>query len=603
MSEFSLVSDSTAIADLSNDVLADAPVIESAAVASSLAPAPVSTPANSADSSSAMPINAAFAALGLDPLVQAGLSKAGITVPSPVQAQAIPRLLAGKDLIASAPTGTGKTAAFLLPALHRLLTPSDRKAAGPRILVLTPTRELAQQVAQAAQTFSSAMRRCKTVCITGGESYHVQNRYLSAPYDILVATPGRLMDQMNNGRIDFSRLDVLVLDEADRMLDMGFADDVLHIAQALPRQRQTVCFTATLSPSVKQLTDQLLRSPEWLEVAQQTTRHASIDQKVVFVDGGEHKRTLLRHWLVAADLDQAIVFMSTKRDVEQLADELEDAGLPAVALHGDLMQRQRTRTLNRLRRGECKILVATDVAARGLDVSTVSHVFNFDLPRFAEDYVHRIGRTGRAGATGTAISFVGRQDVPLLKRIERFIGFKVQVTQVEGMEARFKPSDKPMGERRPSAEHNGRRPSTRSHTGNGGGGGYGGGRGRSFETAGAAGRGSWGARDGASSAPSAPRERSFSSDRSATPRSSFGRDAAPRSGGYASRDRDSQPRSFGSSARDGAPRSERGYGAASTPAHAPRGQARSGSPSGNAPSRPSFAGERGGVRRERGGRY
>jgi superfamily II DNA/RNA helicase len=387
-----------------------------------------------------------FADLGIVAPFDLTLSRMGITAPTPVQARAIPPLLEGKDLIASAPTGTGKTAAFLLPALSKFARTEGRRGRGPRLLVLTPTRELAQQVAKASQAFSRGMQRTSTVCVTGGESYQLQNRLLAAPHEVLVATPGRLMDQMNNGRIDFSRVEVLVLDEADRMLDMGFSDDVLTIAQALPRERQTVCFSATLSRAVRDLAGRLLRDPQWMEVEAAQNEEATIDQHVLYVDSFDHRHRLLEACLADQGLGQAIVFTATKAHAEELAGQLDEAGHAADALHGDLNQRQRTRALNRLRRGECRVLVATDVAARGIDVSTVTHVINFSLPKFAEDYVHRIGRTGRAGASGQALSFVGREDVFTLRKIEHFIGRKVQVSAIEGLEARFiplerKPSD------------------------------------------------------------------------------------------------------------------------------------------------------------------
>jgi superfamily II DNA/RNA helicase len=396
-----------------------------------------------------------FTTLGLDPAFEPMLATLGITTPSPVQVQAIPILLAGRDLIATAPTGTGKTAAFLLPAMQRMLASatSPLRLAGPRILVLTPTRELAQQVGKAAIDFGRALPRCRTVCITGGESYITQNKALAGAYDILVATPGRLMDQMNSGRIVLSNLEVLVLDEADRMLDMGFADDVMAIAKKLRRERQTVCFTATLSDDVQRLSRQLQNDPQTIAVTKPAAERVQIDQHVFYVDDFSHKRRLLDYWLADAAINQALVFTATKRDAEELAAALEADGHATVALHGDLPQKHRTRMMNVMRRGQARILVATDVAARGLDVPAITHVFNFDLPKFAEDYVHRIGRTGRAGASGTAISFVNRNDMPALQKIERFIGHKVCVSTVAGMEARFKPGSakparpggKPMG--------------------------------------------------------------------------------------------------------------------------------------------------------------
>ncbi|MCL2655935.1 MAG: DEAD/DEAH box helicase [Betaproteobacteria bacterium] len=386
-----------------------------------------------------------FAAFGLGRTIEQNLEQLGIKEPTPVQLEAIPLLMSGEDLIASAPTGTGKTAAFLLPALERLQSPAPVRGNGPRVLVLTPTRELAQQVAKAAKDFSQRMPKLKTVCITGGESYFHQNRALTGPHEILVATPGRLMDQMRSGRIDFSRLQVLVLDEADRMLDMGFSDDVMAIAAQLPKERQTVCFTATMSHSVLRMSAQLQRTPKAIEVKAPVAHTEAIEQHVIYVDNFGHKRRLLSHWLNEEADGQIVIFTATKRDAESLAEALDGEGHATVALHGDLEQRQRTRMLNRLRRGEARVLVATDVAARGIDVAGITHVFNFDLPRFAEDYVHRIGRTGRAGATGVAVSFVGRDDIGVLRRIERFIGRPVKVTAVAGMEAGFKP-----GEQRPN---------------------------------------------------------------------------------------------------------------------------------------------------------
>ncbi|MCG9053992.1 DEAD/DEAH box helicase [Laribacter hongkongensis] len=387
----------------------------------------------------------AFAALGLDARLVHALEQHNITTPTPVQAEALPLLLSGRDLMASAQTGTGKTAAFLLPALSRLLVEPVARSRGPRVLVLAPTRELVQQVAKAAQEFSTKIPRVNVASVIGGTSFRTQNQMLTRPIEVMVATPGRLMDQMRSGRIDFSRLEMLVLDEADRMLDMGFSEDVMEIASQLPKARQTAFFTATMTRRVLDFADELLTEPAKIEIAAQTAKHENIEQQAIFVDDIDHKRRLVRHILSQPDVKQAIVFVATKRDCDTLADELIVDGIRADALHGDMQQRDRTRTLTRLRSGQTEVLVATDVAARGIDVAGISHVINFDLPRFAEDYVHRVGRTGRAGATGTAVSLVGRQDAFPLKKIERFTGQKLIVTEIEGMIARFKPQERREG--------------------------------------------------------------------------------------------------------------------------------------------------------------
>lgn len=374
-----------------------------------------------------------FASLGLNPLILSAVEESGYTVPSPIQAEAIPEVMAGHDLMASAQTGTGKTAAFILPALNRIAEPAAVRSKGPRVLVLTPTRELAQQVSDAAAKYGKHMR-LKVVSILGGMPYPLQNKLLSSPVDILVATPGRLIDHIERGRIDFSRLEMLVLDEADRMLDMGFIDDVERIAAATPATRQTLLFSATLDGVIGNLAKRLLKNPKRISVAATQARHENIEQRLMYVDDMAHKGRLLDHLLRDSDLNQALVFTATKRDADALADKLLSQGHSAAALHGDMNQRERNRTLVSLRRGQVRILVATDVAARGIDVPGISHVINFDLPKAAEDYVHRIGRTGRALSTGTAITFITREDYSELRRLERIVGKHLHCGKLPGFD-------------------------------------------------------------------------------------------------------------------------------------------------------------------------
>ena len=381
-----------------------------------------------------------FENLNLHPDILRAIVDSGYTTPTPIQKQAIPELLAGHDVMASAQTGTGKTAAFMLPSLHRLATPSKINCRGPRILVLTPTRELALQVSEAASKYGKYINRIKVVSILGGMPYPLQNKLLSQPVDILVATPGRLIDHIQRGRIDFSRLEMLVLDEADRMLDMGFIDDVEKIARAIPNSHQTLLFSATLDSSITRVANRLLKSPKRIKIAAQQTKMDNIEQRLHYVDDMSHKKKLLEYLLSDADLKQAIVFTATKRDADTLADNLSAQGHVASALHGDMNQRERNRTLTKLRNGRLRILVATDVAARGIDVAGITHVVNFDLPKFAEDYVHRIGRTGRAGASGIAVSFASTsKDGPHLKKIERFTGHRITSHVIPGLEPRNKP--------------------------------------------------------------------------------------------------------------------------------------------------------------------
>ncbi len=374
-----------------------------------------------------------FDQLELHPSILRAVAAAGYLQATPVQAQAIPMILAGKDLLASAQTGTGKTAAFTLPALNLLATPHPLKSRGPRILVLTPTRELAAQVNEAARKYGKFIK-ARTVSIVGGMPYPLQNKLLSQPLDILVATPGRLLDHMERGRIDMSRLQMLILDEADRMLDMGFMPDVERICAALPSERQTLLFSATLDSNIKRIASEILHQPQTIEVTPQTQKHENIEQRLHLVDDMHHKNRLLEHLLISPEVNQAIVFTSTKRHADLLAEDLYAAGHKTAALHGDMTQGARNRTLTKLRHGDVKVLVATDVAARGIDVHGITHVINYDLPKFAEDYVHRIGRTGRAGNTGVAVSFASGAERHQIRKIEQYTGQRLEFSVIAGLE-------------------------------------------------------------------------------------------------------------------------------------------------------------------------
>ena len=392
-----------------------------------------------------------FEDFNLHPLIIKAIQESGYTTPTPIQKQAIPELISGVDIIASAQTGTGKTAAFMLPALHHLAEPAKIRSHGPRVLVLTPTRELAEQISNAAKKYGKFLPRIKVISILGGMPYPLQNKLLSQPVDILVATPGRLIDHIQRGRIDFSRLQMLILDEADRMLDMGFIADVEQIASATPKDKQTVLFSATLDAAIDKVATRLLKSPKRIQVASQKARLDNIEQRLHYVDDLSHKNKLLDHVLQDETLKQAIVFTATKRDADLLADNLYARGHTAAALHGDMNQRERNRTLTRLRKGGLRVLVATDVAARGIDISDITHVINFDLPKFAEDYVLRIGRTGRAGAAGIAVSFASNKDSVHLKRIERYTGQSIASHTVPGLEPRFKPTQRNSGFKKTAA--------------------------------------------------------------------------------------------------------------------------------------------------------
>jgi len=374
-----------------------------------------------------------FVKLQLTPSLLKAVAACGYSTPTPVQEQAIPIALAGHDLIATAQTGTGKTAAFVLPALQLLSKPPRNNSRGPRVLVLTPTRELANQVTDAVRNYGKFMR-VRSGAILGGMPYREQLQLLSQPVDLIVATPGRLIDHLERGRMNLSRLELLVLDEADRMLDMGFSEDVDKIAALTPGDRQTMMFTATMDDATAKLAKRLLREPVRIEIAGKKMTLDQIEQRLHVADNLQHKHRMLQRLIADIDLTRAIIFSATKHDADVIAQELASQGHSAAALHGDMTQGARNRTITAMRRGKVRLLVATDVAARGLDVSGISHVINFDLPKCAEDYVHRIGRTGRAGASGIAVSFASLNDLAYLQRIERFIGQSLPQHILPGLE-------------------------------------------------------------------------------------------------------------------------------------------------------------------------
>ncbi|MDH5423456.1 MAG: DEAD/DEAH box helicase [Gammaproteobacteria bacterium] len=379
-----------------------------------------------------------FESFELDPSILRAIDDCGFETPSEIQAKAIPFAMDGRDLMASAPTGTGKTAAFVLPALHKLIlgnrNPAERAGnRTPRVLVLTPTRELANQIAKNTTDFSKHARLYSTLLV-GGVPYPAQIKSLKRGVDMIIATPGRLIDHMKSDRIDFSAVELLILDEADRMLDMGFLDDVKKIAAATPENRQTLLFSATLEGEIQKVAQQLLKNPEKIQVAGVKEKHDSITQYIHQADDFRHKMNLLRSALDSEELDQAIIFTATKKGADDMASRMREDGHNVAALHGDLRMSQRLRVVERMQKRNLKFLVATDVAARGLDVKGITHVINFDLPMAAEDYIHRIGRTGRGGNTGTAISLVGPNDWEVLNRIEKLTGQPVERRVVDGME-------------------------------------------------------------------------------------------------------------------------------------------------------------------------
>ncbi len=361
-----------------------------------------------------------------EPLLRA-VKEEGYTTPTPIQTQAIPPALEGRDVLGCAQTGTGKTAAFALPILQRLSAGNPPPANGRpiRALILTPTRELASQIAESFQAYGRFTKLSWAV-IFGGVGQNAQEQALRRGVDVLVATPGRLLDLMSQGLVSYKALEVFVLDEADRMLDMGFIHDVKRVIAALPQKRQTLFFSATMPPEIQALSKSLLKDPARVEVVPQSTTAEKVEQRLYFVER-EQKRHLLVHLLGDQTIRRALVFTRTKHGANRVTRQLEAARITAAAIHGNKSQNARERALDDFKDGSCRVLVATDIAARGIDIEGITHVINFDLPNIPESYVHRIGRTGRAGATGTALSFCDTEERAFLKDIERTIRLRVPV--------------------------------------------------------------------------------------------------------------------------------------------------------------------------------
>ena len=375
-----------------------------------------------------------FASLGLAGPILKALVHEDYTIPTPIQAQAIPHVMAGRDVLGIAQTGTGKTAAFALPILHRLLAnPRQPPRRGCRVLVLSPTRELASQIAESFRTYGR-QTGLRTALMYGGVPKLRQVKAVGAGIDIVVATPGRLLDHMQDGAIQLNGVEVLVLDEADHMLDLGFIVPIRKIVQSIPPARQTLFFSATMPKEIASLAGQMLRDPVQVSVTPVATTVERVEQRVIFVETAR-KRAMLANMLRNSKMSRVLVFTRTKHGADRVTQHLEAVGQTAAAIHGDKSQPQRERALAAFKSGRISVLVATDVAARGIDVEGVTHVVNFDLPNVPEAYVHRIGRTARAGQGGMAISFCDSSERPHLRGIEKLIRTRLQVEEPEGLAA------------------------------------------------------------------------------------------------------------------------------------------------------------------------
>jgi ATP-dependent RNA helicase RhlE len=398
-----------------------------------------------------------FESLGLRAELLRAASEKGYSTPTPIQSQAIPLILEGRDIMGSAQTGTGKTAGFTLPLLERLMVNKpDDKRRSIRALILTPTRELAAQVAESVDTYGKFLP-LRTAVVFGGVNINTQIKKLNQGVDILIATPGRLLDHASQKTVDLSKVEILVLDEADRMLDMGFIHDIRKVLALMPKQKQTLLFSATFSNDIKQLSRGLLNSPALVEVAQQNTTAERISQVVHPVDKAK-KRNLLSFLIDSNNWQQVLVFTRTKHGANRLAEQLSKDGLTAAAIHGNKSQGARTKALANFKSGKVRILVATDIAARGLDIDQLPHVVNFELPNVPEDYVHRIGRTGRAGHEGEAMSLVCVDEHKLLNDIERLTKNNIQKVIIED----YEPDPRIKAE--PIQNSRGQRPASRNNS-------------------------------------------------------------------------------------------------------------------------------------------